>query len=286
VATFFSEALRRVVLISPLAPVARRLADAARRDIYRDARRRLLIDEEIVPMLEPGFDPATWVIKQTAFGFRIWCSLDERAISRPIMLDVYEHAESRFIERTVKPGDLAVDVGANIGYHALHLAKLTGPQGCVEAFEPLRALADVLERSRDENGFTARMTVHHLALDEVAGELRLRHAPRTSNFGGAHLSADDVVPPDHVDVTVRTARLDDVVGERTCRFIKIERGGGGAARDARCAGDARAVQAAHPLRTPRRATAHRQRVVRDRFHRADGGERLPVCAPQCGRDGG
>ena len=46
--------------------------------------------------------------------------------------------------------------GANIGYHALHLAKLVGDAGFVEMFEPLPYLADALEASIAENGFGAR----------------------------------------------------------------------------------------------------------------------------------
>src|ERR1700694_2294967 len=87
-------------------------------------RRYARLAEDVVPHGIHRFDRRSWVIKETAFGVRLWCSLDERAISRPILLDRYEPAETRFIERTLRPGDFAVDAGANIGYHALHLAQL------------------------------------------------------------------------------------------------------------------------------------------------------------------
>jgi hypothetical protein len=45
--------------------------------------------------------------------------------------------------RLVKPGDRAVDVGANIGFHAEQLARCAGPQGKVYAFDP-GAYFDVL----------------------------------------------------------------------------------------------------------------------------------------------
>lgn len=185
-------------------------------------RRSALLAEDIVPYGVHRFDCQTWVIKETSFGTRIWCSLDERAISRPILLNAYEPAEVRFIATTVKPGWLAVDAGANIGYHALHLAKLVGDGGFVEMFEPLAYLADALQASIDENVFASRVSLRRIGLDENAGTLRLRHAPRTENFGGGHFAPDDAPPEAHADEVVATARLDDIVGERACSFIKID----------------------------------------------------------------
>ena len=69
----------------------------------------------------------------------------------------------------MRPGDFAIDAGANIGYHALHIAQLAGSGGLVAAFEPLPYLGDALEASVAENSFTERMTVHRTALDERAG---------------------------------------------------------------------------------------------------------------------
>jgi FkbM family methyltransferase len=206
-----SRASLRTILAMPM----------ARRLVTR-LRRSALLGEDIVPFGVHRFDRQAWVIKETAFGARIWCSLDERSISRPILLGTYEPAEVRFIASAVKPGDLAVDAGANIGYHALHLAKLVGDGGFVEMFEPLPYLADALEASIAENGFGARTQLRRIGLDERAGTLRLRHAPRTENFGGGHFAPDDTPPGGHADEVVATARLDDIIGDRRCRFIKID----------------------------------------------------------------
>src|SRR6185312_2153492 len=131
--------------------------------MFERLRRGALLAEDILPYDVHRFDRHSWVIKETASGVRIWCSLDERAISRPILLDAYEPAETQFIARSVKAGDLAVDAGANMGYHALHLAQLVGTAGTVEAFEPLPYLAQALDASVNENGFETRVTVHRLA---------------------------------------------------------------------------------------------------------------------------
>jgi FkbM family methyltransferase len=43
---------------------------------------------------------------------------------------------TRLMMRALKPGDIAVDVGANIGFFTVLMGKLVGPTGKVHAFEP------------------------------------------------------------------------------------------------------------------------------------------------------
>jgi FkbM family methyltransferase len=47
-----------------------------------------------------------------------------------------DHAERRFLRRTLSPGDVAVDVGANIGIYTQLLSRWVGPTGLVHSFEP------------------------------------------------------------------------------------------------------------------------------------------------------
>ncbi|VIO69835.1 hypothetical protein CI41S_20820 [Bradyrhizobium ivorense] len=48
----------------------------------------------------------------------------------------FEVLTLRRYAQLVKPGDIALDVGANVGAHTLPLAQLVGPAGNVVAFEP------------------------------------------------------------------------------------------------------------------------------------------------------
>ncbi len=185
-------------------------------------RARSLMAEDFLPFEVYTFDARRWVIKETDLGFRIWVSLEDRAVSRPILLDAYERDEAQFLMATVRPGDVVVDAGANVGFHALLLAKLVGPAGRVYAFEPLPYLADALERSIAENGFESRLELHRLALDETAGPALLRHAPRTANFGGAHLAPDGAPEAWQADVPIERVRLDDVIGDARCSLIKMD----------------------------------------------------------------
>jgi FkbM family methyltransferase len=52
------------------------------------------------------------------------------------LLGAFEPRTIRAYRRLLRPGDVALDIGANIGAHTLHLARAVGPLGWVYAFEP------------------------------------------------------------------------------------------------------------------------------------------------------
>lgn len=58
-------------------------------------------------------------------------------VGRKILLRMYEWKESRFFEKTIKPGDVCFDVGANVGYYTNLFASKVGRQGRVVAIEPI-----------------------------------------------------------------------------------------------------------------------------------------------------
>ena len=185
--------------------------------------RWLLRADEIMPFGHALlFDPHSWVIKETEYGFRIWVARAERSISREIMLDRYERAEVGFIAATVQPGDKVVDIGANIGFYTALLGTLVGPEGHVTACEPLNAVADALERTISENNYTDRVTLHRVALDDRNGSVLLRHAPIIINAGAAHLAPESRLRSDQIDESVPARTLDDIVGEQPCAFIKLD----------------------------------------------------------------
>lgn len=52
------------------------------------------------------------------------------------LLGAYEPRTIRAYEKVIRPGAVIFDIGANIGAHTLHFARLAGPTGRVVAFEP------------------------------------------------------------------------------------------------------------------------------------------------------
>src|SRR4051812_31054692 len=56
----------------------------------------------------------------------------------------FSAGECELFRQIVRPGDVVVEVGANIGCHPVDLSRLVGPQGLIVAFEPQRLVFQTL----------------------------------------------------------------------------------------------------------------------------------------------
>lgn len=65
-----------------------------------------------------------------------------------------EGGEDRLLRKEIKPGQTALDIGANIGILTMELAGMVGLSGSVHAFEPDPENAELLEKNAKLNGFS------------------------------------------------------------------------------------------------------------------------------------
>jgi FkbM family methyltransferase len=114
----------------------------------------------------------------------------------------------RLLDRRVTPGATVVDVGANIGYNAIHAARLAGPRGRVVALEPTPDTLAILRRNVAASGLA------NLAVEPVAAG---RRAGTRDFFVRGEVSAVNSLYPDsrfaHVTevLPVTVAPLDELV---------------------------------------------------------------------------
>lgn len=101
----------------------------------------------------------------TRNGLRWHLDLDEGIDFSIYTLGSFEPATIKLYETLVRPGDVVLDIGANIGAHTLPLARLVGETGQVVAFEPtlfaMRKLVDNLVLNQD---LVARVTALQIML--------------------------------------------------------------------------------------------------------------------------
>jgi FkbM family methyltransferase len=118
----------------------------------------------------------------------------------------------------LRPGDVFVDIGANIGYFSLLGALPVGDSGRVIAIEPTPPTVAKLEINLELNGLK-NVKVHELAVLDRPGTVQI-HQPHDDNIG-----ANTLRPSGHSkrywDVSATT--LDDLLrGEPRIRLVKLD----------------------------------------------------------------
>lgn len=107
----------------------------------------------------------------------------------------------RTLRRLTLPGEVALDIGANIGATSLVLARAVGPSGKVVAFEPHPQTAILLRANLAANRL-AMVGVQELALSDTEDSFLLHETP--GQPGMARLGAKLVSGK----LAVSTLRLD------------------------------------------------------------------------------
>lgn len=158
---------------------------------------------------------------------KMYVDLRDTGFAPHLMFEGYwEYWITDFIWRTVKPGQVAVDVGANHGYYTLLLADLVGPDGKVYAFEPNPRLAELLDRNIALNGFWHVAEARAAAAGDCDGDTARLVIPE-QDPKNAHLIGPDQDVPPHLDATRCAVRevplitLDEAVPGRA-DFLKVD----------------------------------------------------------------
>jgi FkbM family methyltransferase len=165
---------------------------------------------------------STVVIKPLADGTRLFVDLSDHVIGRPIVRDAYEQAEVRLALSLLREGDVAVDIGAHVGFFTIQLARAVGASGHVYAFEPSEANAGLLTQSIAENGFASRITLERQAVSDRDGQATFLFAERSINSGGGFLGDGESAPAGVSSRQVRTIRLDGYPIRQPIRLIKLD----------------------------------------------------------------
>jgi FkbM family methyltransferase len=113
------------------------------------------------------------------FGARMRLDLSDY-IQRSIYFGTFERPEAAAIKRLLRPGAVAVDVGANVGFFTALFAARVGPGGRVLSFEPSPIAGSRLDEMVRANSLT-QCHVYHCALGEAPGELPLYWDPNYHN---------------------------------------------------------------------------------------------------------
>ncbi len=148
----------------------------------------------------PGWRGRRWVVvndgpmpqKIECDGYVMYADPDDRHMGGTLRAgDVHDPQVQRVLGERLRNGDVVLDIGANIGIHALLAAWRVGAEGRVIAVEPIPTNARLLARSAQASGF-AHVRVIAAAAAEQGGAIELRTHPATSN-GATPMAAGELL---------------------------------------------------------------------------------------------
>ena len=143
--------------------------------------------------------------------------------------DRFEPEIEYLIEALVGPGDVVLDIGANVGLHTVTLARRIGAKGKVYAFEPVAEMPERLSINIALNGLD-NVTLVGFALGNEDGTATMKVNVAGAGMEGTSSLADSIHarrnPEHYVERDVAVWRLDEVIARfllpGPIRFVKID----------------------------------------------------------------
>ncbi len=195
----------------PLGPLRRRLTGLAKRllEWSRESERSI-----------PGIERLSWILYRVvkprgliriSLGEQVLVLDADDEIMVPELLTRGSHDadEETLLRRLVQPGDVVVDIGANVGVYTLLFSRLVGPEGRVIAVEPEPLNLALLEANvRINEASNVEIAAVGLAARPGTGVLHLDRW----NFGGHTLTAENVSTQSRDRIEVLLTTLDELLG--------------------------------------------------------------------------
>jgi FkbM family methyltransferase len=157
------------------------------------------------------------IVRGLASGYKIYVSPVENL---GYLIGTAEPHLQRAIRDYVATGDTVYDIGANIGYVSLSLAKRVGSTGRVIAFEPVPRNIDLLRRNIEINRIK-NIQVMEVAASDRRGEAVIRMAENPSMASLVWHRNN----PSATELVIRTVAIDELVEQGDLgypKFLKID----------------------------------------------------------------
>lgn len=167
-----------------------------------------------------GRNPAFHLTREGRERMRAPADLRYTTITAFLLRDWVE-PELRALERLLSPGDVFIDVGANVGLYALKAARLVGPTGRVLALEPGAEAYGHLTANLALNTFPWAEALK-VAASDAAGEAVLHHVPLGDDPQAFSLIANARAEEGETVETVTLDGLIDRCGLDRVDLLKID----------------------------------------------------------------
>lgn len=142
---------------------------------------------------------------------------DDRAWEVLLFQGTFETGTTTMLEKLVRPTDVVLDIGANIGWFTVIITKLLNTGVC-HAFEPQPAVYERLARTCARNQLGSRVILNQLALGNHKGSVELYSF---RSLGSGHSSMSRLGRDDYSSATVPMVTLDAYLESRNLPEVDI-----------------------------------------------------------------
>lgn len=143
-----------------------------------------------------------------------------------LTMHMIEHGEwephvRQVIRAALSEGGSYVDVGSNIGLHAMYAAKIVGEQGTVVCCEPNPALMSLCQKNMDINGLNVQSKFYSCAISDHTGEGSFFVYDGHASMSG-FMEEQNSFSAEKRELQVRVDALDQISGEGRIDLLKID----------------------------------------------------------------
>lgn len=161
------------------------------------------------------------VLVERINGFKMLVNPRDAGIGTELIYShIHEPQVTRLIPCMVRPGDIVLECGANIGYYTLLLSKIVGLKGKVIALEPNPEVFSILQLNLELNGIK-NVETHQIAIGgkDGVGRMYLKKASNLSSMleNEGESATDSIVVP-----VIRLETLYKKLGISSCNMIRMD----------------------------------------------------------------
>jgi len=137
-------------------------------------------------------------------GFQMSLYKNVAGISSDLLAGGIREPEFMWILKNEAKGELAIDIGANIGYTTLYLCQRMNR---VIAIEPDKRSRKLLKLNIKNNGFSDKTSIHNFAISDKKGEHKIYYAPKP-NLTTLNKPVNSIAK--HIKGVIKTKTIDQL----------------------------------------------------------------------------
>lgn len=161
------------------------------------------------------------IMIRSEIGFVLCSASDHALIAILLEAGELEPGTRILIQRLLKPGDVYIDIGANIGMHMLAAAQAMQGCGKIIGFEPFGPTKALIDKTMWINGYSDIAETHQLAVSNKSGTQSLNLGATSGHHSLFKLNTPSALakPPVKVDLI----SLDEIVSPgQVVHLLKID----------------------------------------------------------------